>query len=126
MDSASETKSLRLPIFDGIYKKFQIWWEQFIAFATVFKFTKALKIGGESAPIGLKDADTIDEMTSIGKKQAAAKKRNVIAMANLMMAFTSETTTGLLCGRPRQVTGQEVWCIFLWWLHCLRSFSHRT
>jgi len=80
MDSATDTKSLRLPIFDGMYEKFQIWWERFFAFATVFEFVQALKIGGESALIGLKEADTIDETTNDGKEQAAAKKRNAVAM----------------------------------------------
>jgi hypothetical protein len=96
MESASDAKSWRLPVFDGMYEKFQIWWVRFIAFATVFKFAEALKSGGESALIGLRDADMIDETTNDGKEQAAAKKRNAIAMANLTMAFTSETTMGLV------------------------------
>ena len=46
--------------------------------------------------IGLREADAIDETTNDGKEQADAKKKNAVAMANLMMAFTSETTMGLV------------------------------
>jgi hypothetical protein len=94
---ASEVKSVRLPVFDGITAKFQIWWVHLMAYATVYKFSKALKIGGKSAMTGLKDADAIaDETIKPRKLQAAAKKRNAVAMANLMMAFASEMTMGLV------------------------------
>jgi hypothetical protein len=93
----SNVKSVRLPVFDGITAKFQIWWVRLMAFTTVYKFSEALKIGGKSAMTGLKDADTItDETIEPGKSQAAAKKRNAVAMANLMMVFTSEMTMGLV------------------------------
>jgi hypothetical protein len=93
----SDVKSVRLPVFDGIAAKFQIWWIRLMAYATVYKFSEALKIGGESAMTGLKDADAIaDETIEPGKSQAAAKKRNAVAMANLTMAFASEMTMGLV------------------------------
>ena len=38
----------------------------------------------------------IDMSTKIGKGQEAAKKRNTVAMANLTMAFMTETTMGLV------------------------------
>jgi hypothetical protein len=56
---------------------------------------EALTIGGE-AVLPTKEADVPDLTTTVGKEQAAAVKRNAIAMANLTMAFTSEATMGLV------------------------------
>jgi hypothetical protein len=84
-----------LPTFDGSIEKFQIFWMRFKAYAKVYRFAAALKIGGEM-DLALMDADSIDTMTNLGKKQAAAKKRNEIAIANVTMAFTSEGTISLV------------------------------
>ena len=88
-------KSVRLPTFDGTEEKFQIFWMRFKAYAKVYKFAQALRIGGES-DLPTTDASIIDETTDPGKKQAAAKKRNEIAMANFTMAFTTEGTISLV------------------------------
>jgi len=94
MESSSE-KSVRLPTFDGEHKKFQLWWTRFKAYAMVYKFSEALIVGGEAyLPGG--EGTTIDETTEDGKKQALAKKRNAIAVANLSMAFTTEGTMGII------------------------------
>ncbi len=61
---ASE-KSVRLPVFDGAHKDFQLWWTRFQAYATVNKFAAALKIGGE-AVMPKKEATEIDESTPAG------------------------------------------------------------
>jgi hypothetical protein len=45
MDSESESES-EIPILDGTYENFQIWWT---AHAAVCKFEEALKIGGETS-----------------------------------------------------------------------------
>ena len=88
MDESGD-KSVKLPTFSGKLEDFQIWWTCFMAYAVVYKFKEALKQGGEDdLPTG-KD-DTIDETMDAGKKQALAKKRNVVAMANYSMAFTME------------------------------------
>jgi hypothetical protein len=94
MESAG-IKSLRLPLFDGKHKKFQVWWTRLDAYAGVFGFLAALKIGGE-AELPSTKATVIDEMTDPGKLQAAAKKHNGIAMANLTMAFTTDGTMALV------------------------------
>ena len=37
------TKGVRLPVFDGTHKMFQMWWMRFTAYAVVCKFIKAIK-----------------------------------------------------------------------------------
>jgi hypothetical protein len=96
MAEEAEVKSLKLPTFDGAHKKFQLWWVWFTAYATVYRFIQALTIGGEMTLTGLTENTVIDTSTDIGKEQEAAKKRNALAMANLLMAFTSDTTMSLI------------------------------
>jgi hypothetical protein len=86
---------VRLPTFDSTEEKFQNFWIRFKAYAKLYKFAQALRIGGES-DLPNADASTIDEATDAGKRQALAKKRNEIAMANFTMAFTSEGTISLV------------------------------
>jgi hypothetical protein len=64
-----------------------------MAYASVHQFTQALKTGGETNMLA-RDDDVVDITTH--PQVAKAKKRNTIAMANLTMAFTSETTMGLV------------------------------
>ena len=65
-------------------------------YAAINKFTEALTIGGEAVLPATREADVPDLTTTVGKEQATAVRRNAIAMANLMMAFTSEATMGLV------------------------------
>ena len=94
MESAG-IKSLRLPELNGDHEKFQVWWTRLEAYAGVFGFLEALKPGGETA---LPDTEStiIDETTEDGKLQAAAKRRNAIAVANMTMAFTTDGTMALV------------------------------
>ena len=56
---------------------------------------KAIKVGGD--PDMPADENTaIDVSTDLGKKQQAAVRRNALAMASLMMAFSNEGTMGLV------------------------------
>ena len=48
------------------------------------------------ADMPARENDPIDDTTDEGKKEAAAKKRNAVAVANFTMAFTSEGTMGLI------------------------------
>jgi hypothetical protein len=89
----SRTTSVRLPLFDGQHKNYQIWWTRFMAYASVHQFTQALKTGGETS-MPARDEDVVDATTH--PQVAKAKKRNAIAMANLTMAFTSKMTMGLV------------------------------
>ena len=95
MENVNETKSVLLPKFDGAYKTFQVWWTRFMAYAAVYRFVQALRIGGEHDLPATEDT-VIDTTTDEGKREEAAKKRNALAMANLTMAFTSESTMGLV------------------------------
>ena len=95
MDSTLSEKSVKLPTFDGSHATFQLWWTRFKAYATVYKFDQALKVGGER-DLPASESVTIDTSTDVGKRQEAAKKRNAVAMANLTMAFTTEATMGLV------------------------------
>ena len=79
----SADKSVRLPLFDGAHKDFQMWWTRFQAYATVYKFAAALKVGGEGNIPATED-ESIDESKAEEKPKAEAKKRNLVAMANLL------------------------------------------
>jgi hypothetical protein len=79
---ATYEKSVRLPTFDGSVEKFQIFWMGFKAYAKVYKFAQALKIGGGEGDLPSTDDAAIDQTTEPEKKQAVAKKRNKIALAN--------------------------------------------
>jgi hypothetical protein len=91
---SSRTTSVRLSLFDGQHKNYQIWWTKFMAYASVHQFTQALKTGGEMNAMPARDDATVDATTH--PAMAKAKKRNAIAMANLTMAFTSEMIMGLV------------------------------
>jgi hypothetical protein len=50
-------------------------------------------VNGPDSDLPASDSEAIDESTDDGKKKkSAAKKRNAIAMAHLLMAFTKEAT----------------------------------
>jgi hypothetical protein len=44
MDDEKGTKSVKLPTFNGELKKFQLWWVQFTAYVTMFKFIRHLPV----------------------------------------------------------------------------------
>jgi hypothetical protein len=94
MDSAVE-KTVKLPTFDGERKNFHVWWMRFKAYATVYKFSAALKEGGE-ADLPKTEDDVLDETKSDEKRKADARKRNGVAMANFAMAFTTESQMGMI------------------------------
>ena len=85
-------KSVRMPTFDGSEENFPIFWMCFKAFAKVYRFAPALKIGGET---DLPDMDfvVIDITTKDGRNAAAAKKRSEVCFT---MAFVSEGTLSLV------------------------------
>jgi hypothetical protein len=84
-----------MPSFSGLREDFQTWWIRFVAYANVCKFLGALKKGGE-ASMPPSDAVVIYIATELGKKIAAAKERNSLAMANLTMAFETENLFGMI------------------------------
>jgi hypothetical protein len=102
MESAG-IKSLRLPLFDGKHEeKFQVWRTRLEAYAGVFRLHAALKPGGEHT-MPATDTTIIDETTTGGKAEAAAKKRNTIDVANLNMSFTTDGAMALLVFKSKTI-----------------------
>ena len=91
MDSTLSEKSVKLPTFDGLHAHIP----RFKAYATVYKFDQALKVGGER-DLPASESVMIDTSTDVRKRQEAAKKRNAVVMANLTMIFMTEATMGLV------------------------------
>jgi hypothetical protein len=99
MNGSSE-KLVRLLTFDGSHKNFQLWWTRFVAYVTVYKFVEAVRKDAPEADLSLSEMEVLDETNNDDKKkmlqQIAAKKQNAVAMANLLMAFTSAGTMGMV------------------------------
>jgi hypothetical protein len=68
---------------------------RFNAYATVYRFSAALKIGNE-ADLPQNEDEVLDETSPEQIAKAEARKRNEVAMANLAMAFTTETLMGMI------------------------------
>lgn len=88
-------KSVKLPLFDDVASKFQVWWTRFRAYAAVFGFVTALTNGGDPRMPATENS-IIDENTDTGKGQADAKQKNAVAMANLTMALTGEGSMSII------------------------------
>jgi hypothetical protein len=71
-------RSLKVPLFDGEHKKFQIWWTRFMAYDGVFGFSKALKEGGETEMMFAEEM-SFDKTMDAGKLTTAALRMIVIA-----------------------------------------------
>ena len=87
MQSSSE-KLVKLPTFDGASENFQIWWMRFIAFATVYKFNKAISKDALDPDMPGSEAEVLDESKDEDKKKIVAKNHNSVVMASLVMVFT--------------------------------------
>lgn len=94
-NEGSDGKSVKLPIFGGAQKDFQIWWTRFMAYGSVYKFAAALRETDET-DLPARDDTPLDLTKDDDKRKDAARKRNNIAMANFTMAFTSEALMGLV------------------------------
>jgi hypothetical protein len=95
MREINDKTTIQLPTFDGDRDKHLLWDQKMMCYAVVKKFAQAL---GDTAEPDLPDSDStaIDETTEIGKRQAAAKQRNSIAMTCLMMAFTTDAAMSVV------------------------------
>ena len=69
---------------------------RFIAFATVYKFNKVISKDALDPDMPVSEVEVLDETKDEDKKKIVVKNRNSVAMANLVMAFTSETMMGLV------------------------------
>ena len=88
-------KSLKLPLFDGEEKNFQIWWTRFRAYAGCHGFSSA--IGTEkNSELPDREDEVLRETAAAGQRKIAARRKNLIAMANLTLAMTTEGTMTLI------------------------------
>ena len=78
-------KSLKLPLFDGEEKNFQIWWTRFRAYAGCHGFTQVI---GTTKNVNLPDHEdeTLDETVAAEQLKILARRKNLVAMANLTLA----------------------------------------
>jgi hypothetical protein len=83
-------KTVKIPLYDGKYKNFVMWWTRFKAYAKVQQFAQAL---GETPEVALpanQDAlDALDRSDQANLPALLAAARNDRAMANLAVAFTT-------------------------------------
>ena len=88
-------KSVKLPVFTGTHVEFQIWWFNFQAFATVWKFAAVI---GKVPEVDLhaQENASLSTTAEVADRQRAAKKCNGIAFANLTMALDSPSLIGML------------------------------
>ena len=93
---SSSKKSVKLPMFDGMPKNFQIWWMRLIAYAIIFKFNKVISKDVPDPDMPQSEVEVLDESNDAHKKKIVVKNHNAVAMANLLMPFTSEGTMGLV------------------------------
>ena len=92
--SSGGIKSVKLPIFDGTHKTFQIWWVRFLAYSNVMKFKTALFRNTSLLPES--DSTSLDDSNPEQALLKIAKNKNAAAMAYLTMTFTSEMMMGLV------------------------------
>ena len=89
-------KSVKLPVFKGEQSKFQLWWIKFMSYANLHKFRQALTEDVEAdLPTKESDYETLTN-SDPDKKKKAAYYRNMMAMANLTMAFENEALMGMV------------------------------
>jgi len=92
-----DSKTVRVPTFNGEKGLFQTWWIRFRAYAKVAGFIKALETTPENdLPGNQIEADALTGNDDDTKKKLAAVKRNDAAMANLTLAFTSDELIALI------------------------------
>lgn len=96
MESIANT--LTLPTFNGDHEKFLSWWIRFKAYATIVGFKQALTDEDDTFLPSSQDTK-LDTGTTEGKQMEAAKNRNELAMACLILALTSDRLMGMVYRR---------------------------
>jgi len=87
-------RSLKVPTFSGRDEDFQLWWMRFCAYAALMKF--ALAIG--KRPEADMPAGGETELPTDTDEAKAARNRNLTAMYNFTLAFTSESLLAMIFG----------------------------
>jgi hypothetical protein len=86
-----EARTLKVPQFSGAPEDFQVWFMQFWAYASLHQFSGALKDTAESSLPANEEEEPGDT-----KEQKAARKRNLTAMYNFTLAFSTEGLCGMI------------------------------
>lgn len=94
----NETKTARVPTFDGDESNYQMWWVRFKAYAKVSGFEKALNIIAEpDLSTSQVDAEVLVGTNVETKTRLVAVKRNDTIMENLTLVFaTNELLNAIL------------------------------
>ena len=92
-DNMSEggEKSVKLPTFDGSREGFHVWWTRFTAYALYYKFGSCLKPTAEAHLPTKEEEDSNDT-----NEQKAARRRNILAVFNLTLAFKTNGLLGMI------------------------------
>ena len=85
-------KGISLPVFNGKYAAFQVWWTKFRAFATAKGFVQALLTAND---LPGKEDEVLDPSNDVDKTKIKARERNSLAMAYLFSAFKAEADISL-------------------------------
>lgn len=115
--SGEKATRLVIPTFKGIDKDYAIFSERFEAYAGVYGFDSALEEGGKDE--FLADDTSLPSDADTKKLQKAAVKRSKVAIANSIMAFTTDETMALV--KKTKSSTQGEWRI--WWERFERQTS---
>jgi hypothetical protein len=86
----NDSRTVRIPLFDGKSKGFVLWWIRFKAYAKERKFSQALGSTPEKdLPVMQEPTDKLDSSDVDNKKAIEAMARNEKALSNLAVAFTT-------------------------------------
>ena len=112
----AENKTSKLPIFNGKEASYPMWEVKFNAYATINKFIQAVS---EKPELDLPKDHTvvIDTSTDVGKRQAAAKKRNQEGYTALALAFNNDSILGLLLEAQTDEWPDGLACLVIKGLH---------
>jgi hypothetical protein len=87
---ADDSKTIKIPLFDGKSKNFVMWWIRFKAYSKVMGLHQALNVDPEpDLPVTQKDGEQLDQKDAGNKKAIDAMNRNDRALSNLAVAFTT-------------------------------------
>ena len=93
---SSGAKSVRLPTFDGTAENFHLWWTHFLAFARVYRFSKAVDKAKMDADLPATESTPLPTDPDNKEIQEKVLARNAVAMANLTMAMTTESAMSVV------------------------------
>jgi len=107
----SETAKVvvKTPTWNGERSTFAAWEIRFLAHATLYGYSEA--VGTTEEPdLPVKQTDTIDTSNEAGKRQEAAKKRNLLAMAHLAQAFEKNAQLNMIIrSKDQDWKGGRAW-----------------